>query len=475
MNFNIFHEDKNNICMAFLDGNCPYGNKCKYSHDIEKIKNLINKMDNFKEKLQKKERYNELKSYLTQPENNVDSSCFSFYNYEDKSIINNNSSSNLNLFDNINITNNENNLDDIINKFNNISSNYDSNICKDFLLGKCYISLCNKIHGYSENFIYKTFINLHNKLITNIIKISNEYFLTSDENCFKIHYVSLKKFETLFTVNIENDFNDKQYISNIFFSNLLIFICVTNKFNKTSLIQIYYSLEKEEFKNYIKVKSNNEKINSIIFLPKDNLFLVFGLNSIEVFLIKDFDVNLYKLIPIEIGINSVILINKIFICGLKSGQVSLLESDQTGENFFNQKAIVKLHKDEITSMYVKTVSENTHYLITGGKDKYFKVFNIEMGFIKVFEVIFSFGVNNIFCNKDRNKNEYFFVSLENGTIQVLNQNCEIIFDIPNRNNVNIKRMGIVMPNHSKNKEESDTVILNDGMRIECNVWKQKKL
>ena len=67
MNFNIFHEDKNNICMAFLDGNCPYGNKCKYSHDIEKIKNLINKMDNFKEKLQKKERYNELKSYLNQP------------------------------------------------------------------------------------------------------------------------------------------------------------------------------------------------------------------------------------------------------------------------------------------------------------------------------------------------------------------------------------------------------------------------
>ena len=126
-------------------------------------------------------------------------------------------------------------------------------------------------------------------------------------------------------------------------------------------------------------------------------------------------------------------------------------------------------------MYVKTVSENTHYLITGGKDKYFKVFNIEMGFIKVFEVIFSFGVNNIFCNKDRNKNEYFFVSLENGTIQVLNQNCEIIFDIPNRNNVNVKRMGIVMPNHSKNKEESDTIILNDGMRIECNVWKQKKL
>ena len=141
MNFNIFNEDKNNICMAFLDGNCPYGNKCKYSHDIEKIKNLINKMDNFKEKLQKKERYNELKSYLNQPENNVESSCFSFYNYEDKSIINNNSSSNNSLFDNINITNNENNLDDIINKFNNISSNYDSNICKDFLLGKCYISL----------------------------------------------------------------------------------------------------------------------------------------------------------------------------------------------------------------------------------------------------------------------------------------------------------------------------------------------
>jgi hypothetical protein len=27
----------------------------------------------------------------------------------------------------------------------------------------------------------------------------------------------------------------------------------------------------------------------------------------------------------------------------------------------------------------------------------------------------------------------------------------------------------------KNKEESDTIILNDGMRIECNVWKQKKL
>jgi WD40 repeat protein len=470
MNINSFKEEKN-ICYFFLDGDCPYGDKCKFSHDPNKIKKLMEKMDNYKLQLYKQEQYNRIKA-LYCPEIKNEENCFSFYNYEDKSMTTNKINfSNLNVLD----SNFDNNLDDIINKFNNISSNYDSNICKDFLLGKCYISLCNKIHGYSENFIYKTFINLHNKLITNIIKISNEYFLTSDENCFKIHYVSLKKFETLFTVNIENDFNDKQYISNIFFSNLLIFICVSNRFNKTSLIQIYYSLEKEEFKNYIKVKSNNEKINSIIFLPKDNLFLVFGLNSIEVFLIKDFDVNLYKLIPIEIGINSVILINKIFICGLKSGQVSLLESDQTGENFFNQKAIVKLHKDEITSMYVKTVSENTHYLITGGKDKYFKVFNIEMGFIKVFEVIFSFGVNNIFCNKDRNKNEYFFVSLENGTIQVLNQNCEIIFDIPNRNNVNIKRMGIVMPNHSKNKEESDTVILNDGMRIECNVWKQKKL
>ena len=96
-----------------------------------------------------------------------------------------------------------------------------------------------------------------------------------------------------------------------------------------------------------------------------------------------------------------------------------------------------------------------------------------MGFIKVFEVAFSFGVNNIFCNKDKNKNEYFFVSLENGTIQVLNQNCEQIFDIPNRDNINIKRMGIVMPNYSKNKDESDTIILNDGIKIECNVWKQK--
>ena len=40
--------------MAFFDGNYPSGNKCKYSDNIEKIKKLIYKIHNFKEKLQKK-------------------------------------------------------------------------------------------------------------------------------------------------------------------------------------------------------------------------------------------------------------------------------------------------------------------------------------------------------------------------------------------------------------------------------------
>ena len=111
--------------MAFFDGICPSGNKCKYSDNIEKIKKLIYKIIILK-KNNKKRTLQRIKIIFKSTKKNIYSSCFSFYNYEDKSIINNNSSSNLNIFHNNNDIYNDNNLDDIKNNliiFHQIMSN----------------------------------------------------------------------------------------------------------------------------------------------------------------------------------------------------------------------------------------------------------------------------------------------------------------------------------------------------------------
>ena len=151
---------QNEICLNFLKGTCFNGNKCLYSHIIPKKTKIA------------------------------------FLNYEDISIPKNQKPRDL--------------LEDLTSlNLIDLSKESKSKLCKDFLLGNCNDINCEKLHGYSENFLSRIKIFSHNNTIIKLLKISEEKIISADEKCFKIYLIKKDKFQCIKTINVQTEFNDK--------------------------------------------------------------------------------------------------------------------------------------------------------------------------------------------------------------------------------------------------------------------------
>jgi WD40 repeat protein len=413
------------ICPNFLKGNCRNGNSCALLHAL------------------------------------TNQNKIAFLNYEDISIPKNQKPRDL--------------LEDLTSlNLIDLSKESKSKLCKDFLLGNCNDIKCKKLHGYSENFLSRIKIFSHNIPILKLLKISEEKIISADEKSFKIYLIEQDKFQCVKTINIQTEFNDKIKLTNIFYSNGIIFVTELSTYNNIGKIAVYF---KEGNKN-INCDSHSSIINDLIYLINDNLVCTFGNLFIEIYKINNKKDNenfsLLKMIPIPFSINSVLFIMDKFLCGMQNGFLSILSNDETGKNFFKEDTCIQIHNDSVNIILLKIVNEYTHYLISGSKDKSVKVFNIEKGFIKVAEKNFTVPINNIFLSIDFEGNDIIFVSLENGNISVLSNSFEVIFDINGFNNVKIPRFGIniINPNRSyiEGYNEGNFLLINDGNSIECNQW-----
>jgi hypothetical protein len=72
-----------------------------------------------------------------------------------------------------------------------------SKICGFFLRGTCNKQNCRFFHGYSENLQNVQFEKIHEKNITSLVAISENKFLSADENTIKIWIITDTEHKTL--------------------------------------------------------------------------------------------------------------------------------------------------------------------------------------------------------------------------------------------------------------------------------------
>jgi hypothetical protein len=72
-----------------------------------------------------------------------------------------------------------------------------SKICGFFLRGTCTKENCRYFHGYSENLQNIQFEKIHEKNITSLVAISENKFLSADENTIKIWIITDTEHKTL--------------------------------------------------------------------------------------------------------------------------------------------------------------------------------------------------------------------------------------------------------------------------------------
>lgn len=346
------------------------------------------------------------------------------------------------------------------------------NICKYFLSGNCTNKNCSFIHGYGDRLINISKIPSHNLPINNILKISENKFLTTDEKSLKIYSIE-NEIKCIFT----NIVRDSGKISKVLYHESFIFIIkeyynetVTNYLDKSVLIVLM-----GDFKVEISIESSF--VYDMMFFHKEKLLIIFGKDEIEVFNIDYTNNNFSSFIkyPIENAITSSCLVkdNKI-VCGLENGYISILKvkKDSSNDKLMNEELNIKVHNKSVNKVVNKYVNDITNYIISSSMDLTVKILNFEKGLTLIFTKEFSFPVVNIFITIDYLSNELFCVAFEDGKISLMNNEFEVLFDIPshNKSNTKIKRNGINFINTNKTEKDGNFFLLNDDHFIECNMW-----
>lgn len=347
------------------------------------------------------------------------------------------------------------------------------NICKYFLSGNCTNKHCPFIHGYGDRLINISKIPSHNLPINHILKISENKFLTTDEKCLKIYSIE-SEIKCIFT----NLVRDSGKISNVLYHEFFIFI-IKEYYNET----LMHYLDKNvlivlmgDFKVEINLESSF--VYDMMFFAKEKLLIIFGKDKIEVFNI-DYSDNIFSSFikyPIENGITSSCLVkdNKI-VCGLENGYISILKvkkDSPSKDKLMSEELNIKVHNKSVNKVINKYVNDITNYIISSSMDLTVKILNFEKGLTVIYTKEFSLPVLNIFITIDYLSNELFCVAFEDGKISLMNNEFEVLFDIPsrNKNNTTIKRNGINFINSNKTEKDGNFFLLNDNNFIECNMW-----
>ena len=361
--------------------------------------------------------------------------------------------------------------------------------CKNFLENKCRDEDCELFHGYNNNFenIIRIF-NYHDEKVIKIVLIDKESFLTATKSLIRIYSVKDR-----FKCKGEIDVNQLEIknieIQNIFSFDQIIFSCEFNNYNKIiSIVMRFEDFNKEMQK--LSAISGNQKIGELIYLKNESLILTFGDIYLEMFRTDVKNQNIERIQKIQVeksyGFSSVVLFEREFICGLKNGVIGILTPNKEGTQVFSKRFEAKHHEDEISKLLVLEIDSQTHYFISGSKDKFIKLFNYEKNFSLIYSKNLGEAINNLFFSKDYNKKIMTMASLTSGIVKVLDDKFNEIFDIRGPENKEIARFGIDIyidvDNNIYDDGEDDErtgnkgnyLILNYGKGIEINKWIKEK-
>jgi WD40 repeat protein len=371
--------------------------------------------------------------------------------------------------------------------FNEIKDgdNHKIKYCKNFLENKCRDEDCELFHGYNNNFenIIRIF-NYHDEKVIKIVLIDKESFLTATKSLIRIYSVKDR-----FKCKGEIDVNQLEIknieIQNIFSFDQIIFSCEFNNYNKIiSIVMRFEDFNKEMQK--LSAISGNQKIGELIYLKNESLILTFGDIYLEMFRTDVKNQNIERIQKIQVeksyGFSSVVLFEREFICGLKNGVIGILTPNKEGTQVFSKRFEAKHHEDEISKLLVLEIDSQTHYFISGSKDKFIKLFNYEKNFSLIYSKNLGEPINNLFFSRDYNKKIMTMASLTSGIVKVLDDKFNEIFDIRGPENKGLARFGIDIyidvDNNIYDDGEDDErtgnkgnyLILNYGKGIEINKW-----
>ena len=361
--------------------------------------------------------------------------------------------------------------------------------CKNFLENKCRDEDCELFHGYNNNFenIIRIF-NYHDEKVIKIVLIDKESFLTATKSLIRIYSVKDR-----FKCKGEIDVNQLEIknieIQNIFSFDQIIFSCEFNNYNKIiSIVMRFEDFNKEMQK--LSAISGNQKIGELIYLKNESLILTFGDIYLEMFRTDVKNQNIERIQKIQVeksyGFSSVVLFEREFICGLKNGVIGILTPNKEGTQVFSKRFEAKHHEDEISKLLVLEIDSQTHYFISGSKDKFIKLFNYEKNFSLIYSKNLGEAINNLFFSKDYNKKIMTMASLTSGIVKVLDDKFNEIFDIRGPENKEIARFGIDIyidvdnniyedgEDDEANENKGNYLILNYGKGIEINKWIKEK-
>ena len=193
--------------------------------------------------------------------------------------------------------------------------------------------------------------------------------------------------------------------------------------------------------------------------------------------IRDELINIYLAIKLrkeeEVNIENeeltyIKLIQRLFFIGHKNGKISVWKVDSN--NFLECfKSSSDYHNNEITKMILKSVDENSNYLITSSIDKSVCVINLDSNMSLIEKKVFEESVKDIYNNIDFEGRDNFFVVLSNGKIIVLNDSFNSIYEINTRVSSSFRNC-VSLINPQKSELMGNFLIISDGTNIDINIW-----
>lgn len=212
-----------------------------------------------------------------------------------------------------------------------------------------------------------------------------------------------------------------------------------------------------------------EKIYDLIEI--DGILIATGKGSFEIFQIIGDSLTLKSKIPLQRQddiVTSIQLVDKSFICGHASGELSKWNPGQNPPLTYEQAS--KIHDGPINKIYLKSTTD-VNFVITCSSDRSIKVFNATNNYSKIKEIILAEEVFNIYETLNAEGQDIFLATLGNGKIKALNDSFEEIAEITSRfgytgNNMNC----IAMVNPRVSEELGHFLIFLDGNSLELNIW-----
>ena len=156
-----------------------------------------------------------------------------------------------------------------------------------------------------------------------------------------------------------------------------------------------------------------------------------------------------------------------FICGHSSGLMSLWRPDP--QQYLQKTHTQMLHNGPINKILFSKLSDNNNYLISCSSDKTVKVYSVAGNNVVKTEN-FEDEVMDVRLVNDFNKKSVFIISLKNGKLLAMNENIELLFEIPSRFNTTITRHVIPLKNPNENNTRGDLLAITESGRIDIFAW-----